>query len=229
MTLPWTDEQVWHGDWNFAPQINGSPNMKKLVIALLFSGACATTAKAQFQVNPQAGLTFQNLTNASPGVEFRAAAGWQMGADLRFGDRLYVQPGAFFGSYKTYVTSSAGDTISAEDNLIRQNLRLKAMVGYRIIDSYQFDLRFAVGPTYDVLLKVKDKEGSFVSNEGYFNKGLLNIDAALGFDMGLLTLEPSVSFGVSRVFDQDEIVVKDIDSRYLTYGLTIGINLGNDD
>jgi hypothetical protein len=203
--------------------------MKKLLFALLASGACATATKAQFQVNPQAGLTFQNLTNASPGVEFRAAAGWQLGADLRFGDRVYVQPGAFFGSYKTYVTNSGGDTITAEDNFIRQNLRLKAMIGYRIIDSYQFDMRFAVGPTFDALLGIKDKNGTFVQNEDYFNKGVWNIDAALGFDMGLVTLEPSVSFGLSRVLDQDEIVVKDVDSRYITYGFTLGINLGNDD
>jgi hypothetical protein len=209
--------------------INPITTMKKQLIALLVSGACGSAAMAQFQVNPQAGLTFQNLTNASPGVEFRAAAGWQLGADLRFGDRFYFQPGGFFGRYATYVTSSNGDTISAEDNLVRSNLKLKAMVGYRIIDSYQFDMRFALGPSYDVLLNVKDKNGTFVSNEGYFNKGLWNIDAALGFDMGLLTLEPSVSFGLSRVFEEDEIVVKDIDSRYLTYGLTIGINLGNDD
>ena len=47
--------------------------------------------------------------------------------------------------------------------------------------------------------------------------------------MGLISLEPSVSFGISRVFDNDVIVVKDIDSRYITYGLTLGVNIGNDD
>jgi hypothetical protein len=47
--------------------------------------------------------------------------------------------------------------------------------------------------------------------------------------MGLFTLEPSVSFGLSRVFDQDVIVLSEIDSRYITYGLTIGLNIGNDD
>jgi hypothetical protein len=31
------------------------------------------------------------------------------------------------------------------------------------------------------------------------------------------------------VFDQDVIVLSEIDSRYITYGLTIGLNIGNDD
>jgi hypothetical protein len=200
--------------------------MKKLVIALLVSGACATAAKAQFQVNPQVGLTFQNMTDPPPDVNYKAAVGWQLGADLRFGDRLYLQPGAFVGRNTTVLTS--GDSIRFEDDLVRTNLRLKAMVGYRIVDSYQFDLRFAVGPTYDVLLGI-DGEDSFALDRDAFNDGSFNIDAALGFDMGLFTLEPSVSFGISRVFDQEVIVLDDIDSRYLTYGLTMGINIGNDD
>ncbi|MBK8499315.1 MAG: hypothetical protein IPL52_10970 [Flavobacteriales bacterium] len=111
---------------------------------------------------------------------------------------------------------------------MRTNLKLKGMIGYRIIDSYQFDLRFAMGPTYDVLLSVDDRNEEIGYNKGDFRKGSMNIDAALGFDMGLVTLEPNVSFGLSRVFS-DNPTVKDIGSKYLTYGLTVGINLGNDD
>ena len=42
-------------------------------------------------------------------------------------------------------------------------------------------------------------------------------------------MSPTVSFGLSRVFDDDVIELKDIDSKYLTYGLTLGWNFGNDD
>jgi hypothetical protein len=176
-------------------------------------------------VNPQIGLTYQNMTSPPEGIKYKGAAGWQLGADLRFGDRFYVQPGAFIGRNTTIL--STGDSITFEDNIARTNFRLKAMVGYRIIDSYQFDLRFALGPTYDVVMNVNDGDLSFSSDD--FNSGSFNIDAALGFDMGLFTLEPSVSFGLSRVFDQDVIVLSDIDSRYITYGLTLGLNIGNDD
>ena len=79
-----------------------------------------------------------------------------------------------------------------------------------------------------MLLSVDDKNDKIGYNAGDFNNGSLNIDAALGFDMGLFTLEPSVSFGLSRVFN-DNLLVRDIDSRYLTYGLTLGVNFGNDD
>lgn len=201
--------------------------MKKLILTIA-SAALFGVAHAQFQVNPQIGVNYQSLTNPSANVEYNAALGWQLGADFRFGDRLYVQPGVFFGRSATVQKNTLSDTLTIEDDLVRTNLKLKAMVGYRIVDSYQFDIRFALGPTYDVLLSVDDKDDKIGYNKGDFNNGSLNIDAALGFDMGLFTLEPSVSFGLSRVFS-DNLVVQDIDSRYLTYGLTLGVNFGDDD
>lgn len=199
--------------------------MKKFLFLLMFGGSIGA-AQAQLQINPQIGLTYQNMTDPPPGIEFNGAAGWMFGADLRIGERFYVQPGAFFTRNRT--VWSSGDTLQFEEDVARTNFRLKAMVGYRIVDSYQFDLRFAVGPTYDVLLGVSEDDG-FDLSKGDFSNGSFNIDAALGFDMGLVTLEPSVSFGLSRAFDSDVIVLSELDSRYITYGLTLGLNIGNDD
>jgi hypothetical protein len=201
--------------------------MKKLIL-MAMTGGLIGTASAQFQVNPQVGVNYQHMSNPGPGQEYKASMGWQLGADLRFGDRLYVQPGAFFGRNATVIKSTFSDTLMVENDLVRTNLKLKAMVGYRLVDTYQFDIRFAMGPTYDVLLSVDSKDDRIGYNKGDFKSGSLNIDAALGFDMGLFTLEPSASFGLSRVFS-DNPSVKDIGSKYLTYALTIGINFGNDD
>lgn len=201
--------------------------MKKHLLSIALT-ASVSAVSAQFQVNPQAGVVFQNLTNPGSGIEYKANIGWQLGADLRFGDRLYFQPGGFFGRSATAIKSTASDTLTFEDDLVRTNLRLKAMMGYRIIDTYQFDVRFAMGPTYDVLLSVDNRKDEIAYDKGDFRRGSMNIDAALGFDMGLVSVEPSVSFGLSRVFN-DNPAVKDIGSRYLLYGLTVGINLGNDD
>ena len=50
------------------------------------------------------------------------------------------------------------------------------MVGYRIIDTYQFNMRFAMGPTYDVLLSTYVKGDDISYGDDAFNKGLWNID-----------------------------------------------------
>ncbi|HMC98012.1 MAG TPA: hypothetical protein VKG92_10170, partial [Flavobacteriales bacterium] len=95
--------------------------MNKLLITLAV-GSLTTAAQAQFQVNPQVGLTYQNLTAPAEGFKYKGAAGFQLGADMRFGDRLYFQPGAFLGR-NTTIVSNTGDTISYEDGLVRTDLK----------------------------------------------------------------------------------------------------------
>jgi len=201
--------------------------MKKTIVLTALI-AIAASANAQFQVNPQAGVMFQNLTSPQEGVQYKANVGWQLGADLRFGDRFFFQPGAHFGRSSTAIKAVDNDTLLYEDDLVRTSLKLNALLGYRIIDSYQFDLRFMVGPTYNVLLSVDDRNDKIGYNRGDFRNGSVNLDAALGFDMGLVTVQPGVSFGLSKVFS-DNPLVSEIGSRYLSYGLTIGVNIGDDD
>jgi hypothetical protein len=207
--------------------------MKKLLVTLAI-GSVASAASAQFQVNPQAGLTFQSLTDAPNGVDYKAEVGWQLGADVRFGDRLFIQPGAFLGRSVTAVTATtmtsdgASGTVQVEDDLVRTNLKLRAQLGYRVVDSYQFDIRVMLGPSYDVLMSVDSRDDDLTWNEADFNSGSFNIDAGLGFDMGLFTLSPTASFGLSRVF-KDDPSLSEIDSKYISYGLTLGFNFGNDD
>lgn len=201
--------------------------MKKTIITLGLAALLAPV-QAQFQVNPQVGATFQNLTDAGQGTTFRSAMGYQLGVDFRIGDRLFFQPGAFLGRNATMVSIGEDEALAIEDNLIRTNLNIRALAGYRIIDSYQFDLRFFAGPSYDVLLSTDMKDDRIGWNQGDFNAGSFNLDAGFGFDMGHFTLQPMASFGLSRAF-KDNPAFRDLGSRYITYGLTIGVNFGDDD
>ncbi|MBK8227135.1 MAG: outer membrane beta-barrel protein [Flavobacteriales bacterium] len=145
--------------------------MKKQLVVLA-AALLTVNAAAQVQINPQAGVNFQNITNPGLGLEYKANVGWQLGADLRFGNRLFFQPGAHFGRSSTAYKVLNNDTLLFEDDLVRTNLKLNALVGYRIIDSYQFDLRFMVGPTYDVLLSVDNRNDEIGYNRGDYRKGL---------------------------------------------------------
>lgn len=210
-----------------SPSVPIPGTMKKI---LLITALAVSTfmGHAQFQINPQLGVNYQHLTSPSANTNYKAAMGWMVGLDLRFGDRAYIQPGAFLGRGATVVQHQFSDTLTIEDDLVRTSLKLRTMVGYRIVDSYQFDLRFAIGPSYDVLMSVDDRQGNISWDKADFSKGSWNIDAALGFDMGLVSVEPSVSFGLSKVFNEN-LAVSDIGSKYLTYGLTVGFIIGNDD
>jgi hypothetical protein len=204
-----------------------------LFATALFPVCAASTA--QVQVNPQLGVTFQNLTDAPDGTEYKTNAGFILGADVRIGEAFYIQPGAFFGRNATTISvpvvtqdpnnPNATVTTEIEDGLIRSILKLRAQVGYKLINEEQFKLRFAVGPSYDVLLSVDSKDDDIDWNEGNFNNGSFNLDAGLGFDIAFLTLEPGMSFGLSQVYN-DNVLVQDIDSKYITFYFTAGLVFG---
>lgn len=203
--------------------------MKK-ILSLLAVASTIGNASAQTQINPQLGLSFQNLTGKQmEGQDFKGSIGYTVGADLRFGNKLFFQPGVFLSRNRMISSFNSGDSIHSESKVLTTNLKLRALVGYRVIDSYQFDLRLMAGPSYDVLLSVDEKGDNRIGwNKGDFSTGSFNVEAGLGFDMGMFTLAPMVSFGLNRAFSDAESV-KDIDSRYLTYALTIGVNFGDDD
>lgn len=192
-------------------------------------------AQSQFQLNPQVGGTFQNLTNAPSGTDYKANLGFLVGADGRIGSALYIQPGVFFGRNATTITSvvvrpdpnDPGGTVETEikDDLIRSILKLRAMLGYKLVNERQFKMRLAVGPSYDVLMSVDNSQDRIDWNKGDFNSGSFNMEAGLGFDIAFLTFEPGVAFGLSDVYS-DNVRVRDIDSRYFTFYFTAGVVLG---
>ena len=201
------------------------PNMKHL-LAAVFLVALSMTATAQWQVNPQLGATFQQITKAPDGITYAARAGFIGGADFRFGDRLFIQPGAFVGRNATYF--QVADSAVSSGKIFRTNLKLKLLGGYRVLDSYQFDIRISVGPTYERVLARNVKDTDIELNEDDYNDGLWSVDGAVGFDIGRFTLEPGISVGVSRIYN-DDVTVQNIGSRYVTYALTFGVNIGDDD
>ena len=54
-----------------------------------------------------------------------------------------------------------------EDGLVRTNFKLRAMLGYKVINDEGFKLRLSAGPSYDVLMSVDNTEDNI--GEGRFS------------------------------------------------------------
>ena len=197
--------------------------MKKLLTILC--GALTLAAAAQIQINPQLGMTLQNLTEAPDGTVVRSAVGGQLGVDFRVGNRLKFQPGFFLGRNATVVTVE-NDSVEIEDNLIRTMLKLKALVTYNIVYKEGFKLRVNLGPTYDILMSVDNKDDEIQWNKSDFNAGSFNIDGGLGLDIWFLTIETGASLGLTPAFKDDADLGK-IDSKYFTWYLNLGVVFGD--
>lgn len=186
--------------------------------------APSTQAQAQFAINPQAGAHFTQLTNTPSGLVSSASFGWQLGADLRLGDRLYFQPGAFFGRSATYIKFTPMDTTFIEHDLIRTTAKIKALLGYNLVHKEMFKLRANAGPTYEVLLSVDSRDEKIGFNKKDYNEGSFNLDAGLGMDIALVTLEGGVSYGLSNAYKDAGKLMGN--SQYFTWYVTVGVVLG---
>ena len=153
-------------------------NLRKLLLPVV-TVAATGVATAQFAVNPQVGINFTNLTNNNSVYTSSAALGFQLGADFRLGDRLYFQPGAYFGRSATYIKFTPLDTTFIEDNLIRTTAKVKALLGYNLVHGDGFKLRVNVGPTYEALLSVDSKDDKIDFNKKDYNGGSFNMEPPL--------------------------------------------------
>lgn len=197
-------------------------NLRTILIPAL--AATMGTATAQIAVNPQLGINYTNLTNTPNNVVSSAAVGFQLGADLRLGDRLYFQPGAFFGRSATVIKFTPLDTSFLEDNLIRTTAKVKALLGYNLVHGEAFRLRVNAGPTYEALLSVDSKDDKIAFNKKDYNGGSFNMDAGLGIDVAFLTLETGVSYGLSNAYKDEGKLLGD--SKYFTWYATLGFVIG---
>ena len=201
-------------------------NLRKLLLPVV-TVAATGVATAQFAVNPQVGINFTNLTNNNSVYTSSAALGFQLGADFRLGDRLYFQPGAYFGRSATYIKFTPLDTTFIEDNLIRTTAKVKALLGYNLVHGDGFKLRVNAGPTYEALLSVDSKDDKIDFNKKDYNGGSFNMDAGLGVDLSIITLETGVSYGLSNAYKDEGKLLPD--SKYFTWYATLGVVIGGSD
>jgi hypothetical protein len=190
-----------------------------LVIAVLF--ITIQSSFSQFEINPQVGLLLTRLSN-TPENSFEASgrAGWLAGLDLRFGETFYLQPGAFFTSSRTYYKYNDNLTIDPQE-VSRTSLKVKAMVGFKLLNTGVLKLRVAAGPTYEFQTSLDDIDNEIINKDNY-NKGNLSIDAAAGINILFLTLDIGYSFGLSDVYKNSSVSIN-THPKYQSVYLTAGI------
>jgi len=198
--------------------------MKNLTLVLfLLVGAAGLHAQVGIAVNPQVGLVgVRTSQEPRSGIQTNHKIGFLGGVDIRVGNRFYVQPGAFLTTSKTVYEFDDSLFVNDEE-IARTSLKLKALAGYQVVDGEHFNLRLAAGPTYDFLVGLNGDDNT-VFEEDEFKNGTFNLDAAIGMDIYILTLEVGYSYGFSNVYQNGNGF--NGDAKYQGIYATVGIVFG---
>jgi hypothetical protein len=195
--------------------------MKKLfwTIAVVIC-AVSVPLYGQIQFNPQIGVNFTDvdidLDDFPIDPRTEGKAGVLVGADVRIGNKAYVQPGLFvIGNRIEY-------SFATEDyEVTRWAAKLKGLVGYKLVDS-GFRLRVMGGPTYDFQLGINNDNNPFF-DEDDFKDGIFALDAGVGIDILFLTAEVGYSWAFTDAFNEDFF---ENEPRYETIYVTVGLVFG---
>lgn len=193
--------------------------MKKIVLSICLLVAFAMSAQAQANFIIRAGVH----SVLSPETEINTAnvkggkAGWNLGADLRLGNVLFLQPGVHF--YSSSLSVEAGSsTIDDFKNSTRiQTLKIPILVGlapFSNLGSGNFDFVIDAGVVPSFNLGFADDNDLFDEDD------LKDVNwsgrVGAGLEFGLIVVGAYYEFGFNKIFEEGE-------SNFSIIGATVGL------
>jgi hypothetical protein len=186
---------------NFAQAIKLS-KMKKVSLLMVLI-LTATMMFGQVKFGPKIGFNASKLTTSLDSVKTQFKAGFQFGAFVRIGDRIYLQP-------ELYYTSQGGEfthdsTGSWKQSISLASLDIPVLIGFKVINTDLVNLRITVGPVASFIVnkKITDMnsvtgpvEKTDISNTNWY------IHAGAGVDVWMFTLDIRYQVGLNKIIKE---------------------------
>lgn len=175
-----------------------------LMFFLLMIGA--VTAVAQPSVRPYIGVNSSSLNDGEDDlINFENGTGLQVGVDLQFGTRIYVQPGIQLEFLKN--TAEFGTSVGIEDSdFDRTGLRIPLLVGFRVLSKDSdagLNLRFFTGP--NVFLRLgTDYDNDLGIDDSELKDTLWGWNAGAGLDISIFFVDVGYQAGLSEISGEDQ-------------------------
>jgi len=192
------------------------------IFILLFAILLSTQLlSAQVTIRPQVGFNFSSITDDLPQETLNGNSGYQFGVDVKFGDRLYFQPGLFYESRKGDVIPD--DEAIGDIDMKVDRIRIPVIAGYNLLrerDQF-FNLRLFTGPSLSFAVsKDLDDQGVLSVEEDDLQTFALGWGVGAGVDIAFLFVDLGYEFGLLKLLNHP-----DAKPRNNLFYLNGGINL----
>jgi hypothetical protein len=171
--------------------------MKKVLFTLVLALFSLCTVSAQMSLRLFLGLNSSTLTDIDS-ANFDSKVGYQIGGDLQFGSKFYVQPGLQL----EFVSNTIIDPrTNLEEDYKRTNLAIPVIVGYSFGGAESdWGFRVFTGPNAVFNLSEKTEDES-VFEDLDLNSVTWRWKAGAGVDfLSIFFVDLGYQFGLSEVF-----------------------------
>jgi hypothetical protein len=188
--------------------------MKKILIFTLLLSSCVSISLAQLELKPAFGINVASF-KSNPRFDSKndslvagSKAGYQIGASLAIGRKLYVEPGIFFTGMNQTFTPTNIENEKSEFTFSPSYLRIPVNFGFQFIGSTNSiaGLRIYLGPSMMIPLNVKENSYPLVKED--LKSPQFDFSVGAGLNVWLIFLDVSYGWGLTPQFKDDSIEAK---------------------
>lgn len=188
--------------------------MKKIIIFSLFLSSLVTAGFSQLELKPAIGINVASF-KSNPKFDSKndslvaaSRAGYQIGASLAIGRKLYIEPGIFYNKMNQSFTPTNLENEKSEFTFSPSYLRIPVNFGFQFIGSTNSlaGLRIYLGPSMFIPLNVKDNSYPIVKSD--LKSPQVDFSVGAGLNVWLLFLDVSYGWGLTAQFKDDPIQAK---------------------
>ncbi|MBO4574999.1 MAG: PorT family protein [Bacteroidales bacterium] len=210
--------------------------MKKLllVLAVVLFANVARAEGVGFHFGPKLGYQTANLSLNKADIQSGFSEHFTIGIFGRVTFKnIMIQPELLWFKSGQIFNLDGTDLLDFDPSLTmsQQNLALPILVGYQFLDLKLVKFRASVGP---VMYFVVDQNGKCDQNNQSLDVEANNLTwggaLGLGIDVFLFTLDINYSFGLTNLFDKDDVTISGQDfhldsTKESIFTVTLGVKL----
>lgn len=189
--------------------------MKKIIIFTILLSSFVSASFAQLELKPAFGINAASFDSDPDSLTADGRAGYQIGASLAIGRKMYVEPGIFYN--KMNLSFAPLDTGKSEFSFNTSYIRIPVNFGFQLIgkNTNLAGLRIYLGPSMFIPLNVK--ENSYLLVKENLKSPQFDISVGAGLNIWFLFLDVSYGWGLTPQFKDDPIEAK-MQSFYANVG-----------
>jgi hypothetical protein len=187
--------------------------MKKLILVTiaLFLFSAGYSQIPWLTLGPKVGFNTNKITTDIDGVKEDMKAGFEVGAFVRLGKKIYVQPEVLFktknGTLKVdYNDPITQQPVEAKYDVKLSTLDIPGMVGAKLVDAKVFNIRIMTGPVISMITNKDlstDGGNDDVFDKDDFKDGTWYWGFGAGVDVLMFALDVRYNVGLNDIYDGD--------------------------
>jgi hypothetical protein len=199
-------------------------NMRTIFV-ILIAMFIASYAHAQipgFNIGPKVGFNTRKLTSDFDSIKADPSGSFQVGAFMRIGKKVYVQPEVY------YIIRGGSLTIGGlgSQQIKMKSVTVPVLIGVRPINTGLFNLRFMAGPAItfvnDITLTTANIDAAWpIRTEEDIKKTNWSFQLGGGVDLLKFTLDFRYEIGVDNIYSGEE----DFKLRNNLFNISLGLKL----